>query len=201
MTDFSKLTLGLLALQGDFEQHQRQLRLLGVPNRLVKLSAQLEGLDGLIMPGGESTTMNILLDRFSLREPLVKFAEHHPVYGTCAGMILLSKKILDNQSGVTTLGLIDIDVTRNGYGRQIHSVEETVEAHFDGSQSFRAAFIRAPKVERVGAGVTVLATYRGDPVLVRQGKVLAAAFHNELGEDTTVLRHFLLDFFGAPAEH
>ncbi|MEW6052027.1 MAG: pyridoxal 5'-phosphate synthase glutaminase subunit PdxT [Candidatus Zixiibacteriota bacterium] len=189
------MAIGVLALQGDYEQHERQARTLGAKTSLVKLPEHLNGLDGLIMPGGESTTMNILLDRFSLRRPLKEFGRSHPIYGTCAGMILLAKGIVDNQSGVEPLALLDIDVIRNGYGRQLYSFEETVEAKFDSRSSFRAAFIRAPKVDRLGKGVDTLAIYRNDPVLVRQGNILAASFHNELGDDTSVLGYFLGNFF------
>ena len=117
--NYKDYNIGVLALQGDFERHLYQLDLLGARNRLVKLPRDLAGLDGLIMPGGESTTMNILFDRFNLREPLTEFGRSKPIYGTCAGMIMLAKHIDDNLSKVETLGLIDIDVVRNAPGRQV----------------------------------------------------------------------------------
>jgi 5'-phosphate synthase pdxT subunit len=195
--DFKNLHIGLLALQGDYEAHQRHVEQLGAQPVLVKLPAQFGHIDALIMPGGESTTMNILMDRFDLRKPLLDYCTHRPVYATCAGMILLAKKIEDNQSGVETLGLLDIDVIRNGYGRQVHSFDETIEARLDGGrQLIRASFIRAPRVTRIGKEVASLAVYKGDPVLVRQRNILAASFHAELAADTSLLEYFLTTICG-----
>ena len=195
MKDYSKLTVGVLALQGDFELHVRQLGQVGAAHRLVKLPADLEGLDGLIMPGGESSTMHILIERFGLRPAIGEFAQSRPVYGTCAGMILLSREIEDNQFGVETFGLIDISVIRTGWGRQVFSFEDEVRVHLNGShRDIGAAFIRAPKVTTVGDGVEVLGTYRDSPVLVTQNNILAASFHNELDADAVLLRHFLSEF-------
>jgi 5'-phosphate synthase pdxT subunit len=192
MATFSHLTIGILALQGDYALHQRQLLSLGTAVRLVKLPRDLEGLDALIMPGGESTTMTILMNRFGLREPLAEFVAAKPVYGTCAGMILLGKGIEENQSGIVPFGQIDIDVLRNGWGRQIFSFEDTISVNLNGTpRALRAAFIRAPKVTRVGEVVQVLGTYRNSPVLVSQGITLAAAFHNELDTEGVLLRYFL----------
>lgn len=197
MTEFGRLTVGVLALQGDFEKHVEQVRMLGAVDRLVKLPDDLMGVDALIFPGGESTTMSILMDKHQLRQPLKQFAVDHPLYGTCAGMILLSTTIVDNQSGVEPLKLMDIDILRNGYGRQVFSFEEKVSAELPGGPGrFRASFIRAPRVVRLGKSVNVLARHREDPVLVRQGRLLASSFHNELGTDTTVLRFFLSNFLG-----
>ena len=195
MKDFSALTIGILALQGDFSRHEHQVRLLGAKAVEIRLPAQLQQLDALIIPGGESTTMNVLFDRFSLREPLAAFARSKPVYGTCAGMIMLAKQIDDNQAGVETLGLLDIDVLRNGYGRQIFSFEDELPVDFNnGVKTIKATFIRAPKITRVGAGVDVLAVYKDSPVLVRQGNILAGSFHTELDEDTTLLKYFFSHF-------
>jgi pyridoxal 5'-phosphate synthase pdxT subunit len=187
--------IGVLALQGDYEAHLAQLESIHVPNRLVRLPGDLAEIDALIIPGGETTTMDILMDRFALREPLVQFGRTHAVYGTCAGMIMLSSAIDDNQSCVKPLGLMDISVLRNGYGRQIYSFENSVEADFGkGPVRLTATFIRAPKVTRTGPGVRVLATYHGDPVLLRENNLLAGAFHTELDEDTTLLEYFLTEF-------
>ena len=128
MNRYKDLHIGLLALQGDFANHKAQLDLLGVKNSLVKLPADLEAIDGLIIPGGESTTMDKLMDRFELREPLKQFGKSKPVWGTCAGMILLAKAIEQNQAKVTPLGLMDIDVERTAYGRQVFSFDETLPA-------------------------------------------------------------------------
>ena len=195
MKDFSALTIGVLALQGDFSRHEHQIKLLGAKGLEVRLPEQLQEIDGLILPGGESTTMNVLFDRFNLREPLTSFAGSKPVYGTCAGMIMLAKRIEDNQSGVETLGLLDIDVLRNGYGRQIYSFEDELPVNLNnGVKTIKATFIRAPKITRVGAGVDVLAIYEDSPVLVRQGNILAGSFHTELDDDTTLLRYFFSHF-------
>ncbi|MBD3403668.1 pyridoxal 5'-phosphate synthase glutaminase subunit PdxT [candidate division GN15 bacterium] len=191
-------TVGVLALQGDYGLHEAQIQRLGAQFREVRLPRDFEGLDALVMPGGESTTMNILMDRFGLREPISEFGRTKPIYGTCAGMILLARNIERNQSGVKPFGMIDIDVARNDYGRQIYSFDEELIADFHGEKkAFRASFIRAPRVTRVGNDVRVLATFRESPVLVEQDHILAASFHSELEEDTTLLeyffRHFLLD--------
>lgn len=195
MDKYSKLKVGILALQGDFELHQKQLDSLGVKSILVKLPAQLDEIDALIMPGGESTTMDKLLDMFSLRQPLIDFSKRAPIFGTCAGMILLSKTIEDNQSKVKSLGLMDIDVLRNGYGRQVFSFDTEINAKLNnGKSTFRASFIRAPKISRFGENVEILAELDNVPVLVKQRNILAASFHAELSEDTSLLEYFLDNF-------
>ncbi|HUV31620.1 MAG TPA: pyridoxal 5'-phosphate synthase glutaminase subunit PdxT [Acidobacteriota bacterium] len=195
MERFDQLQVGVLALQGDYGLHLRQLQGLGAPGRLVRLPADLEGLDALILPGGESTTMEVLIDRFGLRQPLTAFARTRPIYGTCAGMILLAGGIEDNRAGIKPLGLIDIDVVRNGYGRQVFSFEETLSmALSDGPEPVRAAFIRAPKVTRTGPSVQTLSVYRDSPVLVRSSNILAASFHAELDGSANLLRYFLTKF-------
>lgn len=189
---YSHLKIGVLALQGDYLDHQKQLEHLAVNHYQVRLPSDLKGLDGLIIPGGETTTMSILLDRFGLREPLTRFARSKPVYGTCAGMIMLATKIEKNSSGVQPLGIIDIDVLRNGYGRQIYSFEERISLQRNShTYDITASFIRAPKVTRVGDDVEVLAEFDGLPLLVRQGQSLAAAFHAELYDNTELLEFFL----------
>lgn len=197
MADYSKLKIGILALQGDYERHEHQVRLIGASPRLVKLPKDLDNLDGIILPGGESTTISILLDRHQLRGSLLEFCRKRPVYGTCAGMIMLATRIEDNQSEVIPLGLMDIDVIRNGYGRQVFSFEDTVEITMSGGlRPVRVAFIRAPRVTRVGTAVETLARYKGSPALVRQGNLLAGSFHAELEDDTTLLRLFVDKLFG-----
>ncbi len=189
---YSQLKIGVLALQGDYLEHIAQLKYLAVDYYQVKLTEDLIGLDALIIPGGETTTMSILLDRFDLREPLTQFARSKPVYGTCAGMIMLATKIEDNVSKVKPLMVIDIDVIRNGYGRQVFSFEEKIRLKRN-SQTYdiMASFIRAPKVTRVGKDVEILAEFDGSPLLVRQGQSLAAAFHAELYDNTELLEFFL----------
>ena len=188
-------SIGVLALQGDYEAHAKQLAAVGANPVEVRLPKDLAGLDALILPGGESTTMNKLIDRFGLRKPLIDFCKSKPVWGTCAGMIMLSKKIEDNQSNVTPFGLLDIDVLRNGYGRQVFSFEDKIDVSFgNGTSKLAATFIRAPKVTRIGKDVKVLGKFNDDPVLIRQNNILASAFHTELGDDTTLLSYFLKSF-------
>ncbi|MDZ4724108.1 MAG: pyridoxal 5'-phosphate synthase glutaminase subunit PdxT [candidate division Zixibacteria bacterium] len=195
MSKYSKLTVGVLALQGDYQAHITQIEKLGAKARQVKLPADLVSLDAIIIPGGESTTMNILLDRFKLREPMTKFCGSKPTFGTCAGMIMLSKTIEDNLSGVKPLGLLDIDVLRNGYGRQIFSFEDNIPVDSkNGLTSLTGTFIRAPKITRKGSGVATLASYRESPVLVSEGNILASSFHTELGSNTSLLQYFLDNF-------
>ena len=192
MKTLTDIRIGVLAIQGDFERHQHQLDLLNVAHRQVRLESNLDGLDGLIIPGGESTTMSYLLDNFGLRQPLEKFAADHPILGTCAGMIMMARHVEDNQAGVNPLNLIDIDVIRTGYGRQVFSFEELVVADLGGRRTqLTASFIRAPKITRLGDGVTVLATHAGTPVLVQQGRLLASSFHTELTDDAVLLSYFL----------
>ena len=189
------ITVGVLALQGDYEAHKKQLDSLGVMAVEVRLPKDLENLDALIIPGGESTTMDKLIDRFDLREPLVNFCRNKPVFGTCAGMIMLAKKIEDNLSGVEPFGLIDIDVLRNGYGRQVFSFEDEIKVNLNnGKSSLAATFIRAPRITRTGSSVKVLAEFKNNPVLVAQNNILSSCFHTELGQDTTLLDFFLTTF-------
>lgn len=190
-----KLHIGVLGLQGDYECHQNQLLSLKIESRLVKLPHQLDEIDALILPGGESTTMDKLIDRFELREKLISFGKSKPIWGTCAGMILLSKSIIDNQSGVQPLGLIDIDVRRTAYGRQVFSFNETITADLDGKKAeFEASFIRAPRITRVGKDVSILAEFNGEPVLIEKDNILASSFHTELGSETVLLRYFINKF-------
>jgi 5'-phosphate synthase pdxT subunit len=186
--------VGILSLQGDFEAHARTLQALGVEPVFVRKAADLDGIDGLIIPGGESTTMLKLLREEALLGPVADFGRRRPVFGTCAGAILLAAGV--SQPAQESLGLMDIDVERNAYGRQIDSrvAHLTPEAEFaarthDGEME--AVFIRAPVIRRVGAHARVLARYKGDPVLVEQGQHLVSTFHPELSSDTRVHELFL----------
>jgi pyridoxal 5'-phosphate synthase pdxT subunit len=174
----SRPLIGVLALQGDFEAHARVLRELGAEAREVRVPADLDGLDGLVIPGGESTTMTLGIEREGLREPLRAFAAAgKPVLGTCAGLIMLDRD---------HLGVLDAATRRNAFGRQVRSFESGLRlAGFDGGE-LRAVFIRAPWVEESGDGVEVLAEVDGHAVAVRQGSVLAVAFHPELTGDRRV---------------
>ena len=195
MSKYSDLKIGVLALQGDFECHLQQINSIGASGFEIKQPQQLEKIDSLIIPGGESSTMNILIDRFELREPLIDFVSSKPVYGTCAGMIMLAKNINDNLALVSSLKAIDIDVIRNGYGRQVFSFETSITAKFNNKQvELMVSFIRAPKISRIGESVKVLASYENSPVLVAENRILASSFHTELTQDTVLLKYFLDNF-------
>jgi 5'-phosphate synthase pdxT subunit len=180
--------IGVLAVQGNFREHLAVLRRLGVEAVEVRLPHQLDGLDGLVVPGGESTAIGRLVRIYGLEDALARF--HPPIFGTCAGMILLAREAVDGVEGQPLLGLIDLSVRRNGYGRQVASFEADLTLDEDAAP-LRGVFIRAPRVVRLGPDVEVLAELDGDPVLVRQGRVLAAAFHPELTDDTRVHDVFL----------
>lgn len=181
--------VGVLALQGDFEAHQRALARTGAEAVQVRSAADLENVAGLIIPGGESSTMLKLLEEENLLEPLREFGQRRPIFGTCAGAILLASQV-DNPPQ-PSLGLMDIEVERNAYGRQLDS--RIAHLHPEGQPDcdMEAVFIRAPIIRRVGADAKVLATYQGDPVLVEQGRHLAATFHPELTDDSRVHLMFL----------
>ena len=182
--------IGVLALQGAFARHVGRLRAIGVAAVEVRTPEQLSGVDALVMPGGESTTMSNLLGSTELFDPIAKRIDGGmPVFGTCAGMILLADKILDGRDDQRHFGVLDITVRRNGYGRQVDSFEADLE--FADAPSFHGVFIRAPRVEAVGPDVEVLASFDGDPVLVRQGRLLAACFHPELSDDVRLHQLFL----------
>jgi pyridoxal 5'-phosphate synthase pdxT subunit len=178
------MKIGVLALQGDFAEHVRMLHAIGVEPVEVRLPAHLDGLSGLCLPGGESTTMRKLIDRWGLREPLLEFAATGaPLFGTCAGMIILSKQIADGDAPV--LPLLDVTVRRNAFGRQLDSFEAELKVPIVGDQPVHAVFIRAPIIERVGPGVDVLASLDdGRIVAVRERNVVATAFHPELAGES-----------------
>ena len=185
------MNVGVLALQGAFAAHVERLRSLGVDAVEVRTPRQLERVDALVMPGGESTTMSNLLGSTGLFDPIAaRLDDGMPVFGTCAGMILLADKILDGRDDQQHFGVLDVTVRRNGYGRQIDSFETELELAGDPAP-FHGVFIRAPRVEAVGPDVDVLASYDGDPVLVRQGRLLAACFHPELTADARLHASFV----------
>jgi pyridoxal 5'-phosphate synthase pdxT subunit len=187
----NSLTIGVLALQGAFSAHQRVLAGLGARTRQVRTPAELAEVDALVMPGGESTTMCRLLVTSGLFDPLAdRLKEGMPVFGTCAGMILLATTVLDGRPDQRSLAAIEVTVRRNGYGRQVDSFETDLGVTgLDGP--FHAVFIRAPMVTAVGADVEVLAEHEGIPVLARQGPVTVAAFHPELSDDSRLHGMFL----------
>src|SRR5438552_13959091 len=184
------MKIGVLALQGAFREHIEALRKLGVEAVEVRLPEQLEGLDGLIIPGGESTAIGKLAVEYGLQEAIRRYAQAGlPVYGTCAGMILLSRDVGRDQP---LLGVMDVTVERNAFGRQLDSFETDLDIPALGEQPFHAVFIRAPKIESVGEGVKVLAKLPdGSPVAAQQGNMLVTAFHPELTDDLRFHRYFL----------
>ncbi len=193
------MKVGVLALQGAFASHAAMLGEVGATPIEVRRAHELAEVDALVMPGGESTTMSMLLDIAELREPLAgRLADGMPVFGTCAGMILLAVEVLDGRSDQRSMGAIDLDVRRNGYGRQVDSFEtELAVEGFD--DAFHGVFIRSPVVERIGPDVEVLAEVEGRPVLCRQGNVLVASFHPELAGDVRIHRRFLEAAFASDA--
>jgi 5'-phosphate synthase pdxT subunit len=181
------LRIGILAVQGNFREHAAMLRRLGAEVVEVRLPSQLDGLDGLVIPGGESTTFTRLMRLYGLDEALRDF--DRPVFGTCAGMIVLDRN---------HLGLVDLEVRRNAFGRQVASFETDLDLPGQ-DEPLRAVFIRAPWIEDVGPEVEVLAEVDGHPVLARQGRFLVAAFHPELTDDTRLHELFLEEVAGVRA--
>ncbi len=190
--------VGVLALQGDVREHVAALQTCGAATAPVRRATELDQVDALVLPGGESTTMDKLLRAFDLHEPLRERIKcGMPVFGVCAGMILLADRIMDSPADQQTLGGLDVTVRRNAFGRQVESFEADLEfAGLDGGKPLHAVFIRAPWVEEVGPGVHTLAIVPGGPaagriVAVRQGALLATSFHPELTGDTRIHRLFL----------
>ena len=178
-------------MQGAFAEHVSALEAAGARTRLVRTREDLDGLDGIVLPGGESTTMTMLMERVGLLDPLRDaIAGGLPVLATCAGMIVLANEITDAMEGQRGMGLLDIAVRRNGYGRQVDSFEAALDVEGLGGRQFPGVFIRAPLVERTG-DVKVLASYDGRPVAVQQGNVLALCFHPELSGDRRLHREFV----------
>jgi len=184
------MRVGVLALQGDFALHARALAKCGVEAVEVRKPDELDAVEGLIIPGGESTTLLKLMDAWDFAPAIEKFhGSGKPIFGTCAGLILLAREVESPRQ--FSLGLIDVSVERNAYGRQRESFEASGVATLDaGPVQLEMVFIRAPRIRRVGPSVQVLAEYEGEPVMARQGRVLVATFHPELTESTTVHRYF-----------
>ncbi len=185
------VTVGVVAVQGDFEEHITLLKKLGVATREVRLPKDLQGIDALIIPGGESTTLRHLFDLYGLSDPITAVAASGtPTWGTCAGMIMLAGKLTDQRP--EPLGIMDITVSRNAYGRQVDSFKADLEFPQLGKEPFHAIFIRAPAVAHVGPGIEVLGTLAdGTPVALRQRNILVTAFHPELTDDTRFHQYFL----------
>ena len=188
--------VGLLTLQGDYDKHRQAFSSLGRETFDVRRPGELAEVSCLVIPGGESTTLTRLMDRVGLREPLLDFAVHNPVMGTCAGLIMLASRLTGEKRsdyGVAPLGLLDCTVMRNGYGRQIDSFTAPLSLErLDGSPDpFPAVFIRAPRIMAIGPDAEVVASYDDEPVIIRQGRLMGIAFHPELTDDLRIHEAFL----------
>ncbi len=183
------MKIGVLALQGDFFKHAEALNKLGLPAVFVKTPADLQQTDGLIMPGGESTTLVKLLKNSDLYDKIISYSQAHPIFGTCAGAILLSQHVENHP--VESFQLIDVDIVRNAYGRQIDSFVDFVDVELGEEKTqVEAVFIRAPKFTRVGEGVRVIGRHKTDVVMVENDRVMAATFHPELTDDLRIHQYF-----------
>jgi pyridoxal 5'-phosphate synthase pdxT subunit len=180
------MKIGILALQGSFFDHQRYFSKLNVDTILVKEPEQLDDIDGLVLPGGESTTMRRLIDRYDFMDKLKSFCATKPVFGTCAGMILLAKEVEDNP---THIGVLDVTVKRNAFGRQVDSFEEQILINEIGE--VEGVYIRAPYIKRVGENVQVLGVHNDAIVAVKQNNVLATSFHPELTDNLEIGKYFI----------
>lgn len=184
------MKIGVLALQGAMAEHIRMLSALNTEAISIRLPSELNGLDALVIPGGESTTVSKLLSDYNLTEPIRKLASQgFPIFGTCAGMILLARKVTD--LNLEPLGVMDIEVKRNAFGRQVDSFEAALTIPALGDGTFHGIFIRPPVIKKAESGVEILCQLRNNAVAVRQGKVLACAFHPELTDDLRFHRYFL----------
>ncbi|MGQ9732236.1 MAG: pyridoxal 5'-phosphate synthase glutaminase subunit PdxT [Candidatus Zipacnadales bacterium] len=184
------LRIGVLALQGDFAEHLAILQQLDCQPEPVKTRTAIEACDGLVIPGGESTTIGTLIQRFGLEEPICALHEAgKPIFGTCAGLILLAKHIIGSHQW--RLGYLDVAVERNAYGRQVDSFETTLKVHGIEGAPVRAVFIRAPVIRETYGACEVLAVFDGQPVLVRQGQILGGSFHPELVNEKRIHQYFL----------
>lgn len=180
------MKIGILALQGSFQEHQNYFNKLNVETILIKHPEQLDEVDGLVLPGGESTTMRRLIDRYNFMDKLKSFCSTKPVFGTCAGMILLATEVIDNP---THIGVLNVTVKRNAFGRQVDSFEEIVP--IKGIGEVEGVYIRAPYIVSVGPEVEVLGTHQDAIVAVRQNNILATSFHPELTEDYKIGKYFI----------
>ena len=178
-----------MALQGNYHQHKKVMDTLGIQNTLIRHSHELDKCDALIIPGGESSTMSKQTDNNQLRKKLNDFAIINPVFGTCAGMIMISSS--EPTDSMIPLNIMDFQVERNAWGRQLHSFSAEVFLDFDRDRSFHAVFIRAPKITRIGDGVKVLSLYNNEPVLLTNGIHLVSSFHPEIGNDYRIHEYFI----------
>lgn len=186
--------VGVLALQGDFEKHKRVLDAIGVPNLFVKNEKDLFKTKALIIPGGESSTLSLLMDKFFLRDSILKYSEQYSVFGTCAGMIMLSStKSIKNK--VKTLNVMDFSVSRNSWGAQVFSFEEKIDLKNFNILSFNSIFIRAPKVSKIGKKIVRYDFFKDEIVILEDGMHLACSFHPEIEGDIRIHQYFLNKYY------
>ena len=185
-----KKIVGILALQGAYHKHSDMLSRLKVESRFIRKPDELNSCAGLIIPGGESTTISLLIQEYGLHEPIKKFADEHPVMGVCAGLIMMATDVDDER--IKPLGLIPFKALRNHYGRQVCSVTAEIELRFDDSP-FYAPLIRAPGIKNLSVDTEVLATYEDDPVMIKNNNHIALSFHPELTDDTRIHQYWLRD--------
>ena len=183
------MKIGILALQGNYFQHKKVLDMLGIQNALIRYEYELKNCDALIIPGGESTTISKQIDNNQLRKELNNFATTNPIFGTCAGMIMLSTTI--STPNLATLNIMDFDVDRNAWGSQINSFSADIKLDFDQDKSFHAVFIRAPKITRIGKDVQVLSAYKNNPILLKNSMHVVSSFHPEIGDDFRIHEYFI----------
>ncbi len=181
-------TVGVLALQGAYQKHVKSLSQLGVKSRLIRKATELDNCDALILPGGESTTISLLIQKNGLFEPIKNFAKNHAVMGVCAGMIMMADEVDDER--VAPLGLMPFRALRNFYGSQVHSFTADIKLCFD-NNTFKAPFIRAPGLENLTSDITILARHNGDAVMIGAGNHIALSFHPELTDDTRIHKYWL----------
>jgi len=181
--------VGVLALQGNYNQHKRMLDVLGITNILVQYPRELENCDLLIIPGGESTAISKQIERNNFRYPILNFAKTNSIFGTCAGMILLSSS--EKATNLNPLFIMDFKVDRNAFGRQVDSFSGNLCLEFDNMDSFKGLFIRAPKISKLGKGIKILATYKKQPVMITNGRHFATTFHPEIGGDCRIHKHIM----------
>ena len=181
--------IGVLALQGNYHMHCKMLSELNVKNILIRNKDDLKQCDGLIIPGGESTVISKMMDRYNLLNPIKRFSENNSIFGTCAGLILMTNYNFDNIQG---LDILNIDVLRNGWGRQINSFTDNIDINIDRRiEKFKATFIRAPKIKKVTKSVKILSSINKEPVMVRQGKHIGTTFHPEMHNNPLIHKYFI----------
>ena len=176
------ITIGVLELQGGYGLHHNLLKKIGISSKAVKIKADFSHIDGLIIPGGESTTLSLLIEKYKLKDLILEFAESNPILGTCAGLIIMSKKNYDDR--VDELGLLDIEIKRNAFGRQIMSNREKIIINIDKEKNMEliSTFIRAPKIKSYGSGINIIGEHKGEPVAVFSRNCLGLCFHPEIDE-------------------